>query len=100
MAAAAAAFACDSEADDLYYGARAHAAEAAEHAAAAYRDTAIDAQRICAEYVRAHVDLDDVLRRLRPALRASEPPPPDEHAPSEGAWFTAKSATHERPRYL
>lgn len=100
MAAAAAAFACDGEADDRYYGTRAHAAEAALHAAAAYEGSSIDAHQICADYVRAHVQTEALLSRIRPALKASEPPPPLDDDATEGAWFTAESAVRERPRYL
>ena len=82
QASAAAAFACDDEADAGYYASRAHAAEAVQHAAA----LRVDERAALSDYIRRRLSGVEVERGLLElARRATTPPPPAPEGPSTGS---------------
>ena len=63
-----AAFACDDGADPLWYAARGYPAAVAVGCAAVFEGTGVDAGRICAGYVRAHIEASAVAAAIGPSL--------------------------------
>ncbi len=94
MSVASAAFACDSEASDRYYGIRAYAADAAFHAARAFGAELEAAHQRCADLVRQHIDYAQIERLLGPAVRASMLPPSEPPSSTELAVRTGFDEVH------
>ena len=81
--AAAAAFACDWDADVAYYAERGHAAEAVVQAAPAIASSATDGHRVAVAIVRDAIPFRRVEAHLSAVLARSSFPPPLEESPRD-----------------